>query len=596
MLRRHRAELSSRVQVLLRIAQGLLVVIGLGYGSVQIAGGVKYRELADHNRLRQLEIEAPRGQIIDRQGRALAENIPSFSLNLDRSRTDDLESSLDFAAEILAVEPELLTEKLLEYRGVPSFKPVPIASQLGLDEVARFAVHGLEHPEFETYSDHLRLYRYAHLSAHVIGYLGQVSDADLQQPDSSFSPGDTVGKKGVEKIYDLLLRGQSGEQVVVVDSRGRTIEEIQRDSATTGAALRLTLDLDLQQEAARLLEGKVGAIVVLDVETGGVLAMASSPSFDPNRFSRGISAEHWRELIEHPHRPLQNRALQNAYPPGSVYKMVMAAAALEEEAVDPSKKVFCRGFSMIYDHRYRCWKRAGHGWVDLKQALKYSCNVYFHQLGQALDIDTIARYSQRFGLGRRTDIDLDGERSGLVPSRDWSRRRRGQPWYPGETISVATGQGPLLVTPLQIARMSAALGNGGRLVVPHVLQANQPNPLEAPKLGLEAEVLRQIHEAMVAVVEDADGTGRAAAVEGFPLAGKTGTAQVVRQVTWTENEDLEAGQRDHAWFASYGPAHDPRIAVVIFVEHGGGGSTTAAPLAKKIYEKYLEIDLTHHHG
>ncbi|MEM1177897.1 MAG: penicillin-binding protein 2 [Acidobacteriota bacterium] len=596
MLRRHRGELSSRVLVIVRLAQVALVVIGLGYGSVQIAGGAYYRELSDHNRLRQLALDAPRGQILDRKGRALAENVPSYSLLIDRSRMRDADASLDFAAGILKTPTDELRERLREFRRVPSFKPVPLASQLSLEQVARVAVHGLEHPEFETRSEQLRLYRYAHLSAHVLGYLGQVSEIELQQPESPFSAGDTLGKKGVEKIYDALLRGTSGEQVVVVDSRGRTIQQLRRDSAVTGATLRLTIDLELQQEAARLLDGKVGAIVALDAESGGILAMVSAPAFDPNLFSRGLTAEHWRALIEDPRRPLQNRALQNTYPPGSVYKIVMAAAALEEGVVDTSKKVFCRGFSKIYDHRYRCWQRGGHGWVDLKGALKYSCNVYFHQLGQAMDIDTISRYSKLFGLGRRTGIDLDGEKSGLVPDRDWSRRRRGQPWYPGETISVATGQGPLLVTPLQIARLTAAVANGGRLVVPHLIEDHRVAAGDTQTLGLSDRVTAALHGALVAVVEDSDGTGRAASVSGFPIAGKTGTAQVVRQATWTKNEDLEAGQRDHAWFASYGPAENPKVVVVVFVEHGGGGSTVAAPLAKRMYEKYLEIDIAHHHG
>ncbi|MEM8994593.1 MAG: penicillin-binding protein 2, partial [Acidobacteriota bacterium] len=585
---------SSRVQVLVRLAQFALLIIGLGYGSIQIAGGAHYRQLADHNRLRQVGLDAPRGQILDRQGRALAENVPSYSLLIDRSRVDDLDSSLEFAGDILETPTQELRERLRGFRGVPSFKPVPLATQLSLEQVARVAVHGLEHPEFETRSEQLRLYRYAHLSAHVLGYLGQVSEIELRQPDSPFSAGDTLGKKGVERIYDALLRGTSGEQVVVVDSRGRTIQELQRASAVTGETLELTLDLELQQEAARLLDGHVGAIVALDSQTGGILAMASAPSFDPNLFSRGISPKHWRGLLEDPHRPLQNRALQNTYPPGSVYKIVMAAAALEEKVVDPSKKVFCGGFSRIYDHRYRCWKRAGHGWVDLKDSLKYSCNVYFHQLGQAMDIDTIARYSRLFGFGRRTGIDLDGEKAGLVPDRDWSRRRRGQPWYPGETISVATGQGPLLVTPLQVARVVASIANGGRLVVPHLIQGQRPKDADVQRLGLDDDVMARLHEALVAVVEDSDGTGRSASIEGFPLAGKTGTAQVVRQATWTKNEDMEAGQRDHAWFASYGPADRPEIVVVIFVEHGGGGSTVAAPLAKRLYEKYLEIDLADH--
>ncbi|MEM6793495.1 MAG: penicillin-binding protein 2 [Acidobacteriota bacterium] len=592
-LRRHRSELTRRVSVLTRLAQALLLLIAVGYWSVQIASGAHYRQLADHNRLRKLDLEPPRGQILDRRGKPLVENIPSYTLYLDRSRMRDRDASLRFAGEVLDISRRELNEALESHRRTPKFKPVPLAPQLSLEELSRFAVHGLEHPEFEIRDDQLRLYRYAHLTAHVLGYLGEVSQDQLQSGAGGFEAGDVVGKKGVERRYEENLRGRSGEQVVVVDSRGRTTAELNRERATAGQTLRLTLDLSLQQEAARLLHDKVGSIVALDPRTGAVLALASAPSFDPNRFSRGLSAEDWRELVENPHRPLQNRAVQNTYPPGSVYKIVMAAAALEEKAVEPNHTVFCRGFSRIDNHRYRCWKAAGHGWVDLKKALKYSCNVYFHQLGQALDIDTIARYSRLFGLGSPTGIDLDGEKRGLVPDRAWSQQRRRQPWYPGETISVATGQGPLLVTPLQIARATAAVANGGALIRPRLLGDRE---VERQEMGLAPATLEHLQSALLATVGDEDGTGRAASVAGLEIAGKTGTAQVVRQATWTKNEDLAAQNRDHAWFASYAPADNPRLVVVVFVEHGGGGSTTAAPLAKAMYEKYFAIDLAHHHA
>ena len=585
-LRRHRAELVARLGVLSRIAQALLAVIAVGYWSVQVANGDYYRELADHNRLRKRSIEASRGLIFDRHGRPLVENIPSYSLLVDRSRAEDLDHSLRFAASILPHTHDELQERLESYRREPKFRPVRLAEGLSLAELSRFEAQKLEYPEFEVQIDQLRLYRYAHQMSHLLGYLGEVGEAELAS-GADYQAGDLVGKKGIERQYQQLLRGADGEQVVVVDSRGQVIEELRdverRRAAEAGYDLRLSLDLDLQQEAARLLEDKVGSIVALDPRNGEILAMVSSPAFNPNLFARRIRSEDWKRLVEDPHHPLQNRAVQNTYPPGSVFKIVMAIAALEERAVDPSQKVFCRGYSMIYDHRYRCWKPSGHGSVDMTDALKYSCNVYFHQLGQKLEIDTIARYSRLFGLGAKTGIDLAGEKSGLVPDQEWSRKRRGSQWFRGETISVATGQGPLLVTPLQIATMTSAVAMQGRIFKPKLLI---DGPVESHDLHLSQRALDYTRRALWRVVND-EGTGRSAAVTGFEIAGKTGTAQVVRQETWTDNEDLAAQNRDHAWFASWGPFEDPELVVVVFVEHGGAGSQAAAPLAKAIYEKFL---------
>lgn len=594
-LRRHRAELVTRLGVLSRIAQALLALIAVGYWSVQVANGDYYRELADHNRLRKRSIEASRGLIFDRHGRPLVENIPSYSLLVDRSRIDDIDRSLDLAASILPRTKDELQKSLESHRRVPSFRPVVLAEGLSLGELSRFEAQKLEYPEFEVQIDQLRLYRYAHQMSHLLGYLGEVGEAELAS-GVGYHAGELVGKKGIERQYQQLLRGADGEQVVVVDSRGQVIEELpdvdRRRAAEAGRDLRLTIDLDLQQEAARLLEGKVGSIVALDPRNGEILAMVSSPGFNPNLFARRIGSDDWQRLIKDPHHPLQNRALQNTYPPGSVFKIVMAVAALEERVVDPSQKVFCRGYSMIYDHRYRCWKASGHGAVDLADALKFSCNVYFHQLGQKLEIDTIARYSRLFGLGAKTGIDVAGEKSGLVPDQEWSRNRRGTPWFRGETISVATGQGPLLVTPLQIATMTSAVAMQGRIFRPKLLI---DSPSESRALELSTRAVDYTRNALWRVVND-EGTGRSAAVAGFEIAGKTGTAQVVRQETWTKNDDLAAQNRDHAWFASYGPFEDPRLTVVVFVEHGGAGSEAAAPLAKAIYEKFLGNLQSHQPG
>ncbi len=589
-IKQHRTALVSRVSGLNGAAQVALLLIAVGYWSVQIAEGAYYRELADNNRLRKLTIDAPRGLILDRYGRPLVENIPSYSLLFDRSRTRNQAASLEFAARILGRPPAELALDLEGFRRTPTFQPIRIAEGLSLAQLARFEVEHLEHPEFEVEVEHLRLFRHAHQTAHVLGYLGEVTQADLARPGSSYRPGDLIGKKGLEGLYEERLRGDTGERVVVVDSRGQLIEEHKRLPAQSGRRLELTLDLQLQQTAAELLEDRVGAIVALDPRQGEVLAMVSAPSFDPNRFARRLRREEWRELLEHPHHPLQNRAVQNTYPPGSVFKIVMALAGLDRGMLDPTGTVaYCRGYSKIYGNRYRCWKASGHGTVNLRDALKGSCNVYFHQLGQKLGIDQIATHSRMLGLGRKTGIDLGGEKAGLVPDSRWSLEARGAPWYPGETISVATGQGPILVSPLQVAVLMAAVANGGHLIRPHLVRS-EDGAVATDRLPLAAEHLDLVRDALRGVVNESGGTGNAAALGGFDVAGKTGTAQVIAQERRVDNEELAPENRDHAWFASFAPAGDPRLVVVVFVENGGAGSRAAAPLARALYDQFFETD------
>ncbi len=588
-IRQHRSALTGRIARLNGAAQAALLLIAAAYWSVQIAEGSYYRELADNNSQRKLMIEAPRGLILDRNGKPLVENIPSYSLLLDRGLTRNISASLDFAAGILAQPRSELTLILENQRHIPAFQPIRIAGGLSLTQLTRFEVEHLEHPEFGIEVEHLRLYRHAHQTAQVLGYLGEVTRADLARPDSPYRPGDLIGKKGLEGLYEESLRGDTGERVVIVDSRGRLIEEVKRQPAAVGRNLELTLDLALQQAAAKLLEDRVGSIVALDPRQGEVLALVSSPSFDPNRFARRLRRNEWRELLEQAHHPLQNRAVQNTYPPGSVFKIVMALAGLDLGLIDPAGTVAnCRGFSTIFNNRYRCWKASGHGTVNLHKALRESCNVYFHQLGQRLGIDQIAYYSRMFGLGRKTGIDLNGEKAGLVPDSRWSLEARGTPWFPGETISVATGQGPILVSPLQVAVMIAAVANGGYPVRPHLVRAEGPPPHKGPRMPLAAEHLALVSAALRGVVNESGGTGRAAAVSGLDIAGKTGTAQVIAQEQRVDNEDLAPENRDHAWFASFAPGDDPRLVVVVFVEHGGAGSKAAAPLARTLYEQFFQ--------
>jgi penicillin-binding protein 2 len=354
--------------------------------------------------------------------------------------------------------------------------------------------------------------------------------------------------------------------------------------ARPGRDLQVTLDLELQQVAARYFQERVGAAVALDPRNGEILALVSSPAFEPNLFARRLKSSEWAQILESPHHPLQNRALKSEYSPGSIFKIVIAVAGLNDRVVDEKERVFCRGSTRIYDRRFRCWKRGGHGWVNLRKAIKESCDVYFYQLGQKLGISRIAHYARLFGLGTTSGLDVNGENEGLVPDPEWSQRARGEPWYPGETISVAIGQGPLLVTPLQIASLMATIANGGRRVVPHVELAVRTAVGET--VDVAPHVLETVREALWAVVNER-GTGASSRLADFDIAGKTGTAQVVEQKTWIDSKDLPFAKRDHAWFASFGPFEAPELVVVVFVEHGGKGSVAAAPLARQVYEKYF---------
>ncbi len=595
-VREHRDDLVRRVRLLMAVAAALLVLIGTSFWSVQIVHGDYYRELAENNRLRKLPIRAPRGLIYDRKGRLLVENVPSYDLLIDRSRALDLAASVRFAAGILGRPEAELHAALERAREAPPYQPALVAANLDLGQVGRFEAKRLEHPEFEIDVRHLRLYRHGPRTAHVLGYLGEVSPQEIAAGDGLYDAGDLVGKKGIERTYDLRLRGKDGERVVVVDSRGRVLEEYQRKPAESGLPLRLTLDLDLQQEAARLMSDKVGAVVALDPRDGAIRALYSAPSYNSNLLVWGLSEAQWQEILSAPNNPLQDRAIQNTFSPGSVFKVVMAAAGLAEGVIDQSSTFNCTGSTVIYGRSFRCWKRGGHGRVDVRDALKGSCDIFFYNVGKALGVDRIARYARLFGLGERTGIELEGEKKGLVPDSSWSLDVRKHPWYPGETISVAIGQGPLLVTPLQIATMMAAVANGGRRVTPH-LRAGEDDEAEGGEtpggpgeLGLPSGVLDAVRDGLWAVVNAPHGTAGASRLPTIDMAGKTGTVQVVAQSARRNNAELPFALRDHAWFASYAPAQDPQLVVVVFVEHGGHGSNASAPIAKALYEKYFGID------
>ena len=583
-VREHREDLIRRLPALRLTFLIVVVLIAACYWFVQVVHGSYYRERAENNRLRKASIQAPRGLIYDRHGRLLVENIPSYRLLFDRSRSLDVEASLEFAAQTLARPASDFERALKRASGASVYKPVLLAEDLSLTQVARFSVEALEHPEFEIHVEHLRLYRHGPTTAHVLGYLGEATEDELLEAPTGLGAGDLVGRRGIESQHDSFLRGRDGERVVVVDSRGRRREEHGNRQAFSGRDLELTLDLELQQEAARYFVDRVGAAIAMDPRSGEILALVSSPSYNPNVFARRLEREEWQQIVEAPNDPLQNRSLQNLYSPGSIFKIVVAVAGLDEGVVDEDDRYFCQGSTRIYNRRFRCWKPGGHGSVNLHEAIQKSCDVFFYYVGQKLGVERIAHYARLFGLGKVTGIDLEGEKRGLVPDLTWSMESRGTPWYPGETISVAIGQGPLLVTPLQVASLMAVIANGGDRIEPHLVARD--GAVRRRPVAITPASRELVRKALWAVVNDR-GTGGIARLENIEIAGKTGTVQVVEQKQWIDSKDLPFAQRDHAWFASFAPAEGAELVVVVFVEHGGKGSEEAAPLAKIIYEKYF---------
>jgi penicillin-binding protein 2 len=591
-VREHRDDLVTRVRVLTAVVSGLLVAIATGFWFVQLVQGDYYREMAENNRLRKLPIKAPRGLVYDRKGRLLVENVPSYNLMIDRSRAANLGRSLEFAAVVLGKPAAELQQIIESYRGIPEFKPVLLGENLTLSEVARIGVEGLEYPEFEVEVQHLRLYRHREQTAHVLGYLGEASQEEIDSSGGALQPGDMIGKKGIEQTYDDVLRGRDGERVVVVDSRGELLEEYGRKQAVPGQNLSLSIDLDLQQEAARWFDGpdKVGAVVAMDPRTGEILTLVSSPSYNSNLFARRLQKADWQALIDDPNHPLQNRSIQNTYSPGSTFKIIMETAGLTERTFDERTAVVCSGSKVFYGRPFRCWRAGGHGTVNAHSALKLSCDVYFYTLGQRLGIERIARYARLFGLGSATGIDISGEKRGLVPDPEWSLEARKHPWYPGETISVSIGQGPVLLTPLQMAEMTALVANGGKKVTPHLIKGakNLPPVTEVP---FDKKALAAVRGGMRAVINEPGGTAYGSArLPGVEIAGKSGTVQVIAYAQRIRPEDMPFKYRDHAWFTSFAPADDPQLVVTVFVEHGGGGSRVAAPIAQALYAKYFGID------
>jgi len=578
--------LQARIGMLQALVFTLLALL-LGYfWYLQGLRGRYYRDLAENNRIRTIAIAAPRGVLLDRHGRLLVENRPSFNVLLHPEDSEDMDDTLERLGRLLHTGQASIRERLSRRQRL---RPVVVKADANAAEVAGLEARHLELPETSVEVIPLRAYPLAAAAAHALGRVGEITERQLQSAEfSGLDPGALVGQAGLELRYNRALMGRDGQRRVIVNSRGVEVAEADREPPVDGPSLTLSLDADLQRTMDESFEGRSGSAVALDPNTGEVLAMTSLPSYDPNEFSTGIDAASWSRLASDPATPLMNRVIQGQYAPGSTFKIVMATAALEEGIITPSTTFYCPGYLTLYGTPFRCGRPSGHGFVNVVQALTHSCNVFFYQLGVRLEIERIARYARLFGLGSATGVDLPHEASGLVPDPAWKRRAHRLPWYPGETVSVAIGQGQTTATPLQLARMAAVIANGGWLVQPHLVKRIGEQELPEPprrKLDIKPETLAIVAQGMCGVVNDG-GTGWRARLPGVRVCGKTGSAQVVSHERLTRGEaTLE--MQPHGWFVAYAPAEQPRIALAVIVENGGSGGDAAAPVARRVLERFF---------
>jgi len=564
---------------------------------LQVIEADRYNKLSEENRISLRLLAPPRGVIVDRSGKPMAVNKQNYRLVVVAEQTPGLEQILDALGQIIELSDHDRRRTLKEVSRKRPFLPVTVRENLSWEEVARVEVNTPDLPGVTIDVGQSREYLLGDAAAHVIGYVAAVAESDLGEDPLLEIPGFRVGKNGIEKTYDPALRGKAGTSEVEVNSIGRVIRELHRDEGKSGAEMALTLDRDLQRFAAERLGQESGAVAVVDVHSGEVIVLASTPGFDPGAFAQGMTESYWRQLISNPKGPLHNKAIAGQYAPGSTFKTMVALAALDGGVVTPDHRVFCTGVVALGDSRFHCWKKEGHGWVDMHDGIMKSCDVYFYDVSRRVGIDRIAEMARRFGLGSNLGIDLSGEKPGLIPNSGWKLGVTGVAWQPGETLVAGIGQGYMLATPLQLAVMAARIVNGGNAVVPHLSRdlidrngvRSRPKPAFAP-VGASAAALKVVRDAMIAVANNPRGTAYLARIAeaGYEMGGKTGTSQV-RRISKAErlagvkkNEELPWEERDHALFIGFAPISTPRFACAVVVEHGGGGSKVAAPIARDV--------------
>jgi len=591
-----RRKLVTRLIVVQYLVVVVFAVLALAFWYFQVVQHEKFRELAENNHQRTLGLRAPRGVLFDRGGKILVENRDSFVISLVREHSRDIDRTIRLLARVVGLSEAEVRDTIRKHRSEPSYRPIPIVEDATLAQVSAVTAHRLdtELPEVIVERVPTRRYPADAMAAHIFGYVSEATESQLAH--DGLHAGDVVGQAGFEKIYNSLLMGVDGARRVVVNSLGREIRTVEEVPPSGGRRVQLTIDYDVQRATEEGFKGMgyAGAAVVLDPNTGEILSYVSLPAYDPNAFAAGIDRATWASLNTDALKPLQDRAIQGRYSPGSTFKMAVAAAALEEGIITPDFTVTCHGGQDFYGRVFKCWRKEGHGTLDLRHAIEQSCDVYFYTLGKMVGVDAINKWATRLGLGVKSGIDLPNEVTGLVPSSQWKLAKLGEKWYPGETISVAIGQGQVSVTPVSMAVYMAALANGGKRVTPHLLRAvdegNGWKPVPAPtdqgESGIKPETMAAIHDGLWMVV-NAGGTGGNARLQGYDVSGKTGTAQVISlegAKALKGRTDLDL--RDNGWFVFFAPRDNPQIAGVVFTEHGEHG-TNAALIARHLMETFF---------
>jgi penicillin-binding protein 2 len=580
----------------------LILILILRLGKLQVLDHKHFITKSTDNRVRVEPIPPTRGLIYDRNGVLLAQNLPAHSLEITPELIKDLDKTIAQLGEVIEITQGNIDRFKRLRKQQRRFDSIPIRVNLTEEEIASFAINRHRFPGVEIKAKLLRTYPLGKETAHVLGYVGRINQKELKDLDASnYSGTSHVGKNGIEKYYEKLLHGVVGSRRVEVNALGRTLRVLDSQPPKPGKNLYLSLDIKLQEEAINALGEENGAVVALDPSDGSILALVSNPSFDPNLFVNGISSKEYDSLQKSPDNPLFNRALRGRYPPGSTTKPIVGLAGLELKKTTKSREVFCRGYFQLpkNEHKYRDWKKSGHGYTNIRKAIVESCDVYFYDLANRLGIDNIYNYLNQFGFGHTPEVDISGALKGLLPSRKWKLRTRGEQWYTGETLIMGIGQGYFLATPLELASTTATLAAKGKRFTPKILQAIQASENEKtlpvpPKQKTAVPITdinnwKHVIDAMTKVVDSPHGTAKVIRTDKYRIAGKTGTAQVfsIKQDETYDEEKIEKKLRDHALFVSFAPASNPKIAVAVIVENGGSGSSVAAPIARRIMDLYL---------
>jgi len=589
-----------KLTVVMILICAALSVLTIRLWYLQIIKGDELKQRSENNAVRFRKIQPLRGLIMDHNGVVIVDNRPSFDVLYLPARGVDHEDLILKLREIYKMKSVDFYPAQPFPRTLKSYLPVRLEKNVGMEKVALVETNSMDLPGVYVDVTPIRLYLDGEITAPIIGYTGEVSKEELEKPEGDYASGDITGKSGIEKALDPYVRGRRGNELVEVNVYGKVIKNLGRIDPVCGSNVVLTIDAALQKAAWEAFEGRPGAAVAMDPRDGSILAMVSSPSYDPNLFNSGIAREAWEKLQKDPLKPMSNRAIAGQYPPGSTYKLIVAAAALEEGVITPETRINCSGSFDLGNRTYRCWRKNGHGPVNLHRALVESCDVYFYTVGKKLGVDRIARYARKFGLGDATGIELAHERKGLVPTRDWKLARIKEPWQMGETISISIGQGFNLTTPLQLAQAYAALANGGTLWRPRLVQrieaaeggvVKEYAPEKRGELGVSGKTVELLQQALWGVVNEPGGTGYAARIDGADVCGKTGTSQVVglpQDEQARRRKKIAAFHKDHALFACYAPARHPEIVVSVVAEHAGGGGAVAAPIARRILKAYFD--------